>query len=165
MYNGDIMKFFSKIPLGLITLLVLACAVCLGFFYVIVSSNYQQKETNEDDVRIENVGMVISASVTPSVNDAVEPAAAFTYGQDGFSPDTVSIRIGQKVLWRNDSSYRMSIGVVKKNDDATAVYPEFVQNKAVTRDGLFIFIFRKSGTWVFENKERPKDRGTVIVSE
>jgi plastocyanin len=154
-----------KIPTDFIFLIILIVAIGSGSIYVFLTPSSQPEKMNERTKLVGKPFINSTPAASTSINDPQEPAAAFIYTDEGFNPKTVSIRVGQKVLWRNASLHKMLITASKSSEGTASSNPDFNQSKAVEQDGLFLFLFWKSGVYTFENKERPSDKGSVTVTE
>lgn len=95
--------------------------------------------------------------------------AIVSYGSEGFSPDTVMIKKGDTVLFKNESAddiwpasdphpahtaYPAKGGCIGSTFDACAKIPP---------GGSWIFIFDIAGTWKYHDHLNSRRTGTVIV--
>jgi plastocyanin len=97
---------------------------------------------------------------------------AVTYSSSGFSPKTVTIKLGDTVTWTNESGSNMWV--------ATAVHPshtvydgtstnEHCSNPNETTfdqcsgGDSYLFTFIKEGNWKYHNHQGPQHTGTVVV--
>jgi len=100
-----------------------------------------------------------SSSPTPSsVMRAQEASIALT--DDGFSPQTLTIKAGTKVTWTNKSS---GLGNVSSNPHPVHTdYPPLnLGNFPV--NGTLSLVFDKPGTYKYHNHLDPGLQGTIIV--
>jgi len=125
-------------------ILVVAIIIALGVFFL--SKNYQ------------------SAVPAPSVSSA-EPLAtesvAVTYSDSGFSPAAITVKAGNTVIFKNQSSRNM--WVASDPHPIHTDYPEFDAKKGIAMGESYSFTFTKTGTWKYHNHLKSSDTGTVIV--
>jgi plastocyanin len=81
------------------------------------------------------------------------------YNGNNFSPDTINIKLGDIVFFKNKSAG--NFWPLAKSAD----YPEFDAGKAVVAAGKFQFQFTKVGKWEFYDKLNPSAAGVVNVSK
>ncbi|MBI3335378.1 MAG: cupredoxin domain-containing protein [Candidatus Portnoybacteria bacterium] len=81
----------------------------------------------------------------------------------GFSPETVTIKKGDTVIWLNATS---EFHWPASNLHPThTIYPEFDPREPVAPGDTWSFTFQKVGTWRYHDHLRPIDRGVVEVME
>lgn len=83
-----------------------------------------------------------------------------TYTATGFSPKTLTIKLGKSVHFVNSSNKAMSLTAVDQNSQ---IYHELNQEQSVGRGGYYDFTFLTAGTWAYMNRNNSADRGTIIV--
>lgn len=107
-----------------------------------------------------NVNAVTNASPT-SVNTAVAPTeVAVSVTTAGFSPSTLTVKVGTTVVWTNRSGDTVRI--------ASDPHPTHTDlpglNSSSLNDGeTYSFTFTQVGTWGYHDHFSPTTRGTVIV--
>lgn len=95
---------------------------------------------------------------TPEVFDV---EAEVRYEDGGFIPESVTIQVGQAVLWINGDSEAMW--------PASDVHPThqeylgFDAGRPIAVGGSYTFAFTKPGTWSYHNHMNPKATGVVVV--
>lgn len=111
--------------------------------------------------------------VEPDGGIGSTPAAVVHYTSAGFSPASVSVKVGDTVRFVNDTSLDMWIG---SND-----HPEHSGYSGTERKDhcpdtsgtafdqcsvgdTFEFTFTKAGTWGYHNHKVEEDTGTIIVT-
>ncbi|OGI29268.1 MAG: hypothetical protein A2288_00610 [Candidatus Moranbacteria bacterium RIFOXYA12_FULL_44_15] len=87
--------------------------------------------------------------------------AVVAYTDAGFSPKTVTVKVGDTVMFRNDSSGGM--WVASAPHPVHTDYPEFDAKKSYVKGEAYSFTFEKSGTWKFHNHLKSTDFGSVTV--
>lgn len=86
-----------------------------------------------------------------------------TYGDSGFAPSTITVKVGTEVTWKNDGNKMMWV--------ASAVHPThqelpgFDQLQAVGNGGSYSYTFTGAGTWKYHNHVAAGDTGMVVVEE
>jgi plastocyanin len=80
-----------------------------------------------------------------------------------FSPATVSIKLGDIVIFRNKS--QQDFWPASSAHPTHSEYPEFDAKAAIAPGKSFDFKFTKLGTWKFHDHLSPSSTGSIIVSE
>ena len=109
------------------------------------------------------------ATVAPAATTAptvVAPAATgqenvVTYSDSGFSPATITIKVGDTVVFKNESSRGMR--VASNPHPVHTDYPGFDSKNSVGNGESYSFAFDKAGSWGYHNHLNPGDGGTVVV--
>lgn len=84
-----------------------------------------------------------------------------TYTDTGFSPATLTIKVGDTVTWKNNSS---KIMWVASNPHPTHTgLPGFDELKGVGSGESYSYTFTKTGTFGFHNHLSSGDGGSIIV--
>lgn len=87
-------------------------------------------------------------------------AAEIMATEDGFSPPTLTIKAGEKVVWINRSG--RTITVNSAVHPTHLVYPPL--NLGEVADGSSVeLVFDKTGTYKYHNHLNPAEFGTIIV--
>lgn len=92
------------------------------------------------------------------------PKAIVIYDANGFSPNTITIKKGDTVIFQNKTGKPAS--VASGAHPTHLLYPEFDQYKTDQRGkDEFRFTFEKVGTWKYHDHLNANMTGTVIVTE
>jgi plastocyanin len=83
------------------------------------------------------------------------------YSDSGFSPKGITVKLGDTVVFKNESSRGM--WVASAPHPTHTDYPEFDAKKAYNNGEAYSFTFQKVGTWKFHNHLNPSDFGSVTV--
>ncbi len=85
-------------------------------------------------------------------------------GYDGqkFNPDTVSIKAGDIVIFRNNSG--KDFWPASAPHPTHTAYPEFDAKTAIAPKGKFQFKFEKAGQWAYHDHLNPSATGVINVS-
>jgi plastocyanin len=101
-------------------------------------------------------------SNTPAMEDGTVPqVVTVTYSDNGYSPATVNINVGDAVKFVNESSGKM--WVASAPHPAHTDYPEFDEKSAVSKGGTYEFTFTKVGSWKYHNHAKATHYGLVVV--
>lgn len=101
-------------------------------------------------------------TTTPTITPVMTKDGAYvvSYTNTGFSPKTLTIKLGKSVHFVNNSSKAMSITTTTTQNQ---VQSELNQGKTVGQGGTYDFTFLTAGTWVYMNRNAQTDFGTIIV--
>ena len=100
------------------------------------------------------------SSLQQTQTPAESGAQIITLTPEGFSPSTLTIKVGTRVRWVNKSG---QLGDVDSDPDPTNTsYPPM--NFGTFSDGSSVeLIIDKAGTYHYHNHLNPSQRGTVVV--
>lgn len=140
----------SKIVLGLLSVLI------IGGAYLLLS-NTSTKQTAPQPAAQPTPTQAV-ATPTLEVKQASEALVDVT--ENGFSPTTVTIKKGTKVVWTNKTSR-----VVTVNSTPHPIHTDYppLNLGPFTKDASVELMFDKSGTYTYHNHREPSMTGTVIV--
>lgn len=104
-----------------------------------------------------------AAAPTPEVATASSTAsqAAITLTDSGYSPQLITVKIGEVVTFTNNSSE--SMWVASDPHPTHTDYDGFDARKAMSKGQTYSFTFNKTGHWGYHNHLDPSQVGTVIV--
>ena len=88
---------------------------------------------------------------------------AVSYGDDGFSPRTLTVLRGSTVRFTNISTRGM--WVASGMHPTHQLLPGFDQLSAAAKNGTYSYAFDNVGTWQYHNHVNPTDVATIIVTE
>lgn len=99
-----------------------------------------------------------TATNTPSgPQAAVEIRSAGGYGNFGFSPASLTIKVGTTVVWTNSTSAPHTV------TSATSA-PDVIASDSIPNGGTFSFTFKKTGTYQYHCSIHPYMTGTIVVT-
>lgn len=106
-----------------------------------------------------------AVSNTPSVSPtgASTEKVVVTYTDKGFTPKTVTIKVGTTVQFMNQSA--SSMWVASALHPTHQLLPGFDQLQGAPNGGVYTYTFVKVGTWKYHNHLNPSDMGVVVVTE
>lgn len=92
-----------------------------------------------------------------------EATVTVTRTAEGYEPKEISIKKGEVVLWKNESSeYHWPASDLHPTH---AIYSEFDPLKPVASGDEWAFQFNQAGTWKYHDHIRANKVGTVKVTE
>ena len=106
----------------------------------------------------------------PSANATATSSAAsrngsgqvvVTYTDSGFSPQTVTIKAGETVIFKNNASD--AFWPASNPHPLHTDYPGFDALQSIPPGNTYSFQFTKVGTWGYHNHLNPQEHGTIIV--
>ena len=163
-----------------ITTIIIIIIILLGGYFLLkgtpepipsVSESTDQESITEPSVTEPSLSEQASeqppVSQTPIVKENI-----VTYTNAGYSPNTITIKVGETVVFKNESANKMWT--------ASGVHPTHflysgtsleehcpdVSSTAFDQCGSgneYSFTFMKSGTWKYHNHVSPDDTGTIVV--
>ena len=83
------------------------------------------------------------------------------YRGNAFVPSTLTIHVGDIVLWINDSTDYL--WPASDHHPTHELYPEFDAKRAVTQAKPWAFKFERRGTWTYHNHLSPDATAVIIV--
>lgn len=83
------------------------------------------------------------------------------YWNSCFSPGTITIKRGDIVTFKNDSTHDM--WPASDSHPSHSIYPEFDAKTSLGKNASYSVYFGTPGTWNYHDHNRPKCAGTVIV--
>ena len=115
-------------------------------------------------------GPTIEASITPQAIEHV-----VTYGNAGYSPKTITIKIGETITFKNESSrnvwtasalhptHTTYSGTSTQQHCPDLSNTSFDQCTGSSAGDSWSFTFTKTGSWKYHNHLNSSDSGTVVV--
>mgnify|MGYP001610676843 CR=1 FL=1 len=163
----------NKLVVGLLVLLI---GVGAGWYFLKGNSAYPdmtKKDTSVVTTETPAVEPTLSLgsdeSTTGSTGEATEKggaakaSATVSYDAQGFTPKSVTVKVGSTVSWVNKGTGGM--WVASALHPTHQLLPGFDQLKSVTNGGTYEYAFVKVGTWKYHNHVAASDFGTVVVTE
>jgi len=84
-----------------------------------------------------------------------------TYGANGFSPATLTVKKGTTVTFKNTSSRAM--WVASDPHPQHNRMPAFDAEKGIPSGESYTFTFNEAGSWGYHNHLNAGDKGTIVV--
>ncbi len=160
----------NKIVVGVVVLLV---GVGAGWYFL--KDNYSLTNPKIEPIVTKGAEVPEDGLTVSPQEDAEQPgqtgadkggvvfASSITYGTDGFTPKSVTVKKGSTVRWTNQSQGGM--WVASAMHPTHQLLPGFDQLKSVGAAGTYEYTFVKVGTWKYHNHVAASDSGTVVVTE
>lgn len=107
-----------------------------------------------------------AVTTTPRAQSTAEiPAGAvvITLSKDGFSPDEISITVGDTVVFRSTAGE--PFWPASNLHPSHSIYPEFDPEEPVQPDAVWSFTFTKAGLWEYHDHLAPYFTGVITVTE
>lgn len=142
----------NKIIIAVVVIVIVAAG---GFFLLSGSSAPQAP------IESGQASPTEAASENPAPSEAVrEQENSITLTEDGFSPKTLTIRVGTKVTWTNNNGKVSTVHSVPH--PAHTTYPPL--NLGQFADGKSLSLtFDKAGTYFYHNHLDANQNGSVVV--
>ena len=155
------------------TILVLAIIIIGGYFLV---SNREVQAPTQDlqqttDTESENK---MSDENTPAGQESMSQNV-ITYTNAGYSPNTLTIKLGETVTWKNESpsgmwtasamhpSHIVYAGTSLQEHCPDTAGESFDACTSTQPGDSWSFTFNKKGTWKYHNHVNASHFGTIIV--
>lgn len=142
--------------------------------------------SNKEDVAVNTSTPTVSPTPTPLVSPSLSPLTTVspspiiskkvvTYTDSGYSPNTITIKKGETVTWKNDSkllmwtasavhpTHKAYPGTNIANCGTPAGSNQFDACGGVASGQSWSFKFDNVGTWGYHNHLKASDWGKIIV--
>lgn len=146
----------TYLVIGLITILVVLGLVALKIF--------KERNIDENLEQSQDFPIVLPLETpTPPLETAFPGETIIIYSDNGFNPNTITIKKGQTVIFKNESSRDLW--------PTSAVYPEkgncgkskFDACVKVGPGGIWRFTLDVPGSWQYNDRLRENVSGTIVV--
>ena len=119
------------------------------------------------------IGYFLYSKTTPlnPVDQTQNPAATnpttiqntntVNYSDSGFSPASLTVKVGDSVTWTNNSGKMM--WVASNPHPTHSDYPGFDELTGVSSGASYSFTFTKTGNWSYHNHLKARDLGVITV--
>ena len=129
-----------------------------------VQNQTQEESTAEEESLPNNEVLPIGNNQnegSANTDTQVSSTAIVTYTDEGFSPSTLEIKLGDSVMFVNESSGGM--WVASGPHPTHTLLPSFDQKTTVQTGGTYTYTFTQAGEWPFHNHVKSSEFGKVIV--
>lgn len=142
----------NKTVIGTIVIVVL---VAIG---LIIVSNRASNNTAQNTQPVASVSEITQQTSSPSSVPQGDDTVILT--SSGFSPSTLTIKVGTTVTWVNKSGNAATV-----NSNPHPVHTDYPPlNLGGFQDGgTLSLVFNKPGTYGYHNHLNPSQKGTIIV--
>ena len=146
----------KNILIALIVIVVLAG----GFVLVRNSSKTQPIADTNTQVQTSKAPSAMEKSPSKESEVMSQKEDTVTLSADGFSPATIIVKKGDKVVWLNKSGDTATVD--SDNHPTHLLYPPL--NQGAFQDGeKHELVFDKAGKYTYHEHFHPSRRGTVVV--
>lgn len=149
----------------------------LGLVVVAAAGYFLIQTTGQPASLTDSQGMPVVGTNTPDVQVVVEQPTnhEVVYTANGFAPATLAIKIGDTVMFKNQSGVQMWVasvmhpthmgygGTSLQDHCPDADNSDFDQCQASANGQSWAFTFNKIGTWGYHNHSNAKHFGKIIV--
>lgn len=152
-------------------LAIVAIAVVAGGAYWL-SQNSSQTETGNEQAVSPTTTPISAPTLTPTPSP-VGPAVTISYTNAGFGPSTVTIKKGQTVRFKNDST--TEVWPASAVHPTHSVYPQksasdclgssFDACRGLKAGEFWDFTFNEVGEWAFHDHLHASKFGKVVVTQ
>lgn len=102
-----------------------------------------------------------SQAVNTQPTGQVKAGAVVDYTDSGFSPQSITVKVGDTVTWTNKSGGRMWVA---SNPHPTHTdLSGFDELGSAKNGGIYSYTFTKAGNWKYHNHVNAGDGGVVVV--
>lgn len=122
-----------------------------------VAGLYELSKTQQFNNFLYKPGTLMQ-QITPQAGS--ESSQTITLTQLGFSPDTVTVKAGTKVVWVNDSGAQQNVS--SDPHPSNTDYPALNLGNFMNGSSLSL-VFAKSGVYKYHNHLNPSQKGVIIV--
>lgn len=141
--------------------LVIAALAAVGFVIVSNNSKTQAPTQNTQDHSQTNEHSAMEEPSATSGNETMgEEEIEVTLTENGFQPKSITIGVGDKVVWENESGNNATVDSAQHPTHLT--YPKL--NLGGFQDGEELeLVFDEPGTYSYHDHLNPERVGTVVV--
>ncbi len=147
-----------------ITFILLIVLIAVGGF-IIFGKKTEAPTTNAPSTGAENAPVQTTPkteTVVPPVSETIAPQTlTVTYSDAGYSPRTITIKVGDSVSFVNNSTHGM--WTASNPHPQHTDFSAFDAKRAYVAGESYSFTFAKAGTFNYHNHVRSFDQGTVVV--
>lgn len=146
--------------------LLVAAVIIIGGIYVVMSKSYQPATpvvSTPPQAQEQTPTSPETESPTLGETSTVREEASVEYTDNGFTPKSVTVKVGTTVTFINNSSKKMWIASAPHPQHTDL--PGFDELEGAEEGGSYKYTFTKVGTWKFHNHLNPSDFGSVTVEE
>lgn len=142
---------------------------------VIFSANRESPTEDTGANQVDSPVNITDFEATPTEEGGGEPGTegegkiaisqifTVTYTDEGYSPRTITIKLGDTVEFLNESSGKFwPASAVHPTHE---IYPEFDPKRELGAGETYSPTFSRAGTWNYHDHLKPSQKGTIIVQE
>lgn len=148
--------------------IVIVAAVLVGGYFLFKGA-YQPtpsvpQTSNQQTVPQPSTSESSTQQSAPQSSAGQAPVAAenvVTYGESGFSPSILRVKVGTTVIFKNEKSGPM--WVASNPHPIHTDYSGFDAKRGYSKGESYSFTFTKPGSWKYHNHLNPSEGGVIIV--
>lgn len=147
----------------LIIAIILVIIIGGGYYLVKGKSTMQPQSAPATQTTQQNTqpsSMQEQTSTTPTASSS---SNAVNFTANGFEPHSITIKVGQTVMWTNKSSD--DLWVASNPHPTHTDYPGFDELKSMPTGQTYSFTFTKVGNWGYHDHLNPSQQGKVVVTQ
>ena len=139
--------------------------------YVIPKETVGKKDfENQSQYQVEIIDQTVKKETAAKTKTVIPPQPApattaemktISYSDSGFSPSNVTVKKGETLKFKNDSTGNMWIA--SNGHPVHSDYPGFDAGRSYNPGESYVFTFDRSGSWNYHNHLNPGRSGTIIV--
>lgn len=140
-------------------IIVLALIALGGIYYITKNSPSNTEKTQNENVSAPTTETKEEPGAQKESEEKEEYVVIYT--DSGFSSEITKIKIGETVIFKNESAGEM--WVVSAPHPIHTAYPEFDAKRGYKKGENYSFTFTKKGEWKYHDHLIAAHRGTVVV--
>ena len=140
----------NKYLIALVALIALVSVLITGYLLLNTGTKKNLSATTQNTQNINNA----------KVNAKNIPAETVVLTANGFVPQTLTVKLGTRVAWVNNSG---AVGTVNSDNYPTNLLYPFLNFGQFKSGSSFSTILNKAGTFTYYNFLNPNQRGKIIV--
>ena len=149
---------------NVIIIVVIAVLLVGGGAYALTRKDTPAKTPTTDTTQTtpdttESTDSSTPDTTTPDTTET-ETATVITYSNNGFSPASVTVKMGSKITIKNSSSHTVQFN---SNDHPTHTKNSEYNVGAIAAGSSAEITVTKTGTWGYHNHLDDSETGTIIV--
>ncbi len=143
-------------------IVAVVAVVLVGGYVLMKGQNSSMMKDNSQVSQPTQAQSQVQEIVSPTGGAMMEQNVV-KYTDNGFSPNSLTVKVGTEVTFTNDSSNPM--WVASNPHPVHTDLPGFDQLKGVDKGGSYKYTFQKVGSWKFHNHLNAGVGGVVVVTE
>jgi plastocyanin len=164
----------NRNSIGVIIVLII---VIVGGWFLLKGTPTSAPTTSDQTPAVQTPAVTNTTTTTSTTTTSTTPSGVtVVYGNQGFSPQSVTIPLGTIVTFVNQSSDEMWIasdphpthqgydGTTRSQHCVAGYNGPAPFDECSAGTSSYSFTFLKAGTWGYHNHGAPGDRGTIIVT-
>lgn len=139
---------------------IIALVVILVGYYLIKGQGKTYDNTQNQAVNTQSTDQLLPTTAAKT-NGQVKAGATVDYTDSGFSPKSITVKVGDTVTWTNKSGG--PIWIASNPHPTHTDLPGFDELGSAKNGETYSYTFAKAGSWKYHNHMNAVDGGVVIV--